>query len=177
MIKKWKKIKERPYKTNYRKLIRATFRLPDGRLADFDLTGGNKIVSIFAMTIDSKIIMVRQFRPGPEKTSLEFPAGGVNQDESPLKAAKREFLEETGYVGKLKFISKLPNSAYSKSFRYGFIAKECIKIAEPKPDPNEFLETVLLSIKDFKRLLQTNNFFEIPTTALGYLALDYLKLL
>lgn len=48
-----------------------------------------------------EVLLVRQFRPTLGETTLEFPAGAIDAGESPLQAAKREVLEETGYEAKL----------------------------------------------------------------------------
>ena len=42
-------------------------------------------------------LMVRQYRHGIEALTLEFPAGLVNEGESPEAAARRELEEETGH--------------------------------------------------------------------------------
>ena len=57
----------------------------------------NDSVSILAKTVEGKIIMVRQYRPAVETLTYEFPSCYVDDNESPLKAMKREFEEETGY--------------------------------------------------------------------------------
>ena len=46
---------------------------------------------------EEKLLMIRQFRHTVQVDSLEFPAGGCDDGESPEEAAKRELLEETGY--------------------------------------------------------------------------------
>ena len=52
--------------------------------------------AILAFDEDDKVIMVEQQR-GTFGTTLEVPAGKVDQGEDPLNTAERELLEETGY--------------------------------------------------------------------------------
>ncbi|CAG8543789.1 8246_t:CDS:2 [Rhizophagus irregularis] len=49
----------------------------------------------------TQIILCLQFRPSINKMSVEFPAGLVDREETPEKAALRELEEETGYHGKI----------------------------------------------------------------------------
>lgn len=52
---------------------------------------------IVPVTAAREIVMVRQFRHGTGKITLEIPGGLVDPGESPAAAAVRECLEETGY--------------------------------------------------------------------------------
>src|SRR3954452_18173615 len=56
-------------------------------------------VSVVAVTEDRRLILVRQFRAGSGRDSLETPGGLLNAEEDPLTAGARELLEETGYAG------------------------------------------------------------------------------
>ena len=56
-------------------------------------------VSVVATTPDDRVILVRQFRAGSQRDSLETPGGLLNPGEDPLEAGARELLEETGYEG------------------------------------------------------------------------------
>ena len=55
-------------------------------------------VVVLALTAKQEVIMVHQYRHGTEEVHLELPGGLVDPDDSsPLQAAQRELLEETGY--------------------------------------------------------------------------------
>ena len=41
---------------------------------------------------------MRQYRPAVEERTLELPSGHVDPGETPIAAATRELMEETGYV-------------------------------------------------------------------------------
>ncbi len=60
-------------------------------------------VGIVAVTNDGKVVLVEQHRPPVGRRVVELPAGlsgdiAGAEDEALLEAAKRELLEETGYV-------------------------------------------------------------------------------
>ena len=60
------------------------------------------------------IVMVRVKRPVIADNVLELPAGAADQDESPIKAAIREFREETGVkIDWLDRFQMLPSIAIS----------------------------------------------------------------
>jgi len=55
-------------------------------------------VNIFAYTKEKNVILVRQHRLGANIITNEVPAGAIEQNEDPEKAAKRELEEETSYT-------------------------------------------------------------------------------
>lgn len=56
-------------------------------------------VLILARLLPSdRFVLIRQFRPPARRMVIECPAGLMDQDESPARAAERELREETGYV-------------------------------------------------------------------------------
>lgn len=46
----------------------------------------------------TKTLVISQFRPPLNCWSIEFPAGLIDEGETPEEAAKRELEEETGFI-------------------------------------------------------------------------------
>jgi len=80
---------------------------------------GSGVVAIVAMTEDNKVIFVEQYRIPVARSVIEFPAGVANDledvpDESLEAAARREFLEETGYQAEhFTFVGRGPAASAS----------------------------------------------------------------
>ncbi|HRH32794.1 MAG TPA: NUDIX hydrolase [bacterium] len=174
MIQPWKKIKDEPYKAGYRKMVKRTFEMPNGKLSDFDLISGGNVVCILSLTKENKVILAREFRPAQERLLLELPGGAVDEGEEPEEAAKRELLEETGYIGEFQFIGTSLQSAYNILTRYNFVALNCEKIQEPTNFECEESEPYEMTLEEFRAHLQSGDLTDVTT---GYLGLDYLKLL
>ncbi len=96
--------------------------------------------------------MVRQYRHGLGKSLLELPCGAVEgSSETPLEAAQRELLEETGYASdELVGTGVLsPNPATHTNLTHCFLATNCRKVAAPNPEATEDLESKLVPLEEF----------------------------
>ena len=171
MIEPWQKLGEQPLQLGYRKILRRTFRLPDGRVDDFEIKHEPQVVCILAITAEQQVILARQFRPGPEQILLELPGGGIEPGETPQQAIIRELLEETGYTGNVSYIGTSLDCAYTTLVRHNFVATSCHRVQEPQTGEGEFTEAVLMPLADFRQHLRRGQLTDIET---GYLGLDYL---
>jgi ADP-ribose pyrophosphatase len=101
----------KPWKTKDRRTIldqrpwllveNHTVELPDGRLIpDWPWIVTPDYVNVVAVTVDERFICFRQVKYGLEGTTLSIVGGFVEEDEEPIRAARRELLEETGYEAK-----------------------------------------------------------------------------
>ncbi len=70
------------------------------------------IVVIIPVTRDGDLLLIRQFRPALNNYVIEFPAGLNDKGETLADAARRELIEETGYMSEgLEFIAEGPVSS------------------------------------------------------------------
>src|SRR5947209_18629614 len=70
---------------------------PDGFEIDRAIVQHAGSAVILAVDEKKRILLVKQFRLPARASLWELPAGRVDQGETPLRAAKRELGEETGY--------------------------------------------------------------------------------
>lgn len=55
-------------------------------------------VNIVAITTNDEVILIREFRPSINNYIIDFPAGLIDDGETPIEAATRELKEETGHI-------------------------------------------------------------------------------
>ncbi len=173
----WKKIKEKLLFKGYRSILQKRFELPNGKEIDFDIIANEVYVSIAAFTPDHHAILVRQFRPGPEKMLLSFPEGSVDDEETAIAAAQRELLEETGYVAETITPLKIFRSAYSTEKQICLLAQNCQLKGKQQLDESEFIEVLTMPLPDFRTFIHDAENEDFTNVDLAYLALDKLGLL
>ncbi len=75
-----------------------TVQMPGGRETTREIVEHSDCVAIVAIDANDNLLLVNQFRKAVEKELLEIPAGGIDADEDPIAAVRREMQEETGYL-------------------------------------------------------------------------------
>jgi ADP-ribose pyrophosphatase len=152
-MKPWQRVEPTSVsKIGWRTITTKTFIKPDGMAAVFDTMypDGQQFAGIIGLTSDNQVIVARQFRPGPELVMDEIAGGFVDGDETPVQAAERELLEETGYkAGTMKYLGVSHKDAYLNAKWHYFLARDCVKQAEQELDDNEHVDVHLVSIDEF----------------------------
>ena len=130
-------------------------KLNGTRISQEIVEQGN-VVAVLAIDDDDEVILVNEFRY-PVGYVLEIPAGTVDKGETPLKCAKRELLEETGYKAKRieHLIRFFPKLGYNTQIIDCYVATELTKISEPNLDEDELI--TVKKIKFRKLLNMINN--------------------
>lgn len=172
---RWQETSRRTVYENYgRGLVEATFLLPTGATETFLLRTDRPCVAVFGLTETNEVILTRQFRPGPGRVVFEMPGGYVDPDESPLDAATREFLEETGFSGDIAIVGQCYADSYSSAIKYCAVATSCVRTAHPADDDAGLVAVRLTTMAEFRRILRSGDLIDVD---LAYVALDHLGLL
>ncbi|MCW3072667.1 MAG: hydrolase [Bacteroidetes bacterium] len=151
-IKKWELLSEEEISpSKWFPLFRHTVKLPGGHIMDdYFISKLGDVSMVVPVTENDEFIFVRQYKHGIREITLEFPAGIVEEGQTPLCAAYAELEQETGaaadnivLLGELK---TLPSKNFSTL--YGYVAKRAKIIKPQKPDVSEEIEVVMLTAKE-----------------------------
>jgi ADP-ribose pyrophosphatase len=111
-------------------------------------------VCVVPVLDNGNIVLVRQFRHAAGVELLELCAGGLNPNEDPLEAARRELEEETGYraaqiVERARFWT---TPGFTTEFMYLYEARGLVK-TQTNPDEDEIIEVEIATPEECLRMV------------------------
>ncbi|HWR10718.1 MAG TPA: NUDIX hydrolase [Rectinemataceae bacterium] len=125
---------------------------PEGREGRFQVLEARDwavVVPLLRKGPEAQFLMVRQYRHGSDKSSLEFPGGVIEAGESPEKAAARELAEETGWIPSVLYHAGtvFPNPAIQSNRFHVYLALDPFPAVDRNLDEDEVVDALLMSAK------------------------------
>jgi ADP-ribose diphosphatase len=156
--------------------IDLTFNNGEKRQYERMLGTGRGAVMIIPMLDNDTLLLVREYCAGTHSYLLGFPKGLIDAGESAEQAANRELQEEIFYGAKqLSLVSEMMMApAFFNAKMTVFLATDLYSASLVGDEP-EPLEIVPWAIKDYKRLLQQDDFTEARSIAALMLLVDQLR--
>lgn len=116
---------------------------PDGKDGIYGVVEASFGVMVLPMDEEGNVFLVKQYRYGVERETLEVVSGGIDEGENPINAAKRELLEETGLMASewIEMGKVDPFTSIVRAPSWLFLAKKLEK-TEAHQDDTENIELV-----------------------------------
>lgn len=146
-------------------------QMPLGQVSTYHNVTHPGAVVILPLTENGRIVLLRQFRVALNDFIFEFPAGTLDPKEDPLVCAKRELLEETGYVASdwhaLGFSYPAPGFCDEK--QYLFVAKG-LELKESAHEEDEIICVGDYSAQEISEMVVSGEICDGKSLALLYKA-------
>jgi ADP-ribose pyrophosphatase len=126
--------------------------------------------SAVMMAVDDRkrIMLVRQFRLPARQYLWELPAGKLDEGETPLQAARRELIEETGYRAKKwkKLVMFYPSPGFVAEKMSIFLATDLTE-GEATPMEDERIQVRWFTAKEIEAAIDSGKIVDAKTL-IGY---------
>ena len=106
---------------------------------------------------NAQLVLIRQYRHGISRVTLELPAGVLESSETPLEGARRELFEETGYTSDdwTTLATFAPEPARHTHQAHCFVARGARRTSPQSLDEAEDLVVETYPTSDLTRLIET----------------------
>jgi len=119
-------------------------------------------VLVFAFAEDEKVLTIKQYRHPVSQVSIELPGGFIDKGETPLEAAKREMLEETGYVfTDYEYLGKIAaNPGVLDNFTHMYLARNIESRQMQNLEGSEEITVQWYTVDELFALLSSNQIIQ-----------------
>lgn len=133
--------------------------LPNDIIKDYTVLEFEDWVNIIPVTKDGHVVMIRQWRHGVRRETLEIPGGLISpEDTSPADAAIREMAEETGYHSNnvIHIGTVEPNPAIQANRCHTYLADDAYLHSPQNLDPTEAISMELMKKEHIYRMIRSH---------------------
>ncbi len=147
--------------------------LPDGSETTREVVFHVPAVVIVPVDKSNNLIMVSQYRYAINKRILEFPAGGLDKDETPEECAQRELREETGFGSKklLNLGGFWSAPGFLTEYLHVFLALELFP-SRLEPDSDEMISICKFSLTEVEIMMANRQIQDSKSVAALYFAMN-----
>jgi ADP-ribose pyrophosphatase len=168
------------YKGKVFSVFSDTVEEPGGNINVRDVIRHNGSVVMLAVDeskdpANPEIVFERQYRHAAGQFLIELPAGRVEPQETPLAAAKRELIEETGYRAKRwSLLTKyFASPGFLGEWMQIYLARD-IRDGAAAPEPDENIEVFRLPLSEALALIAANKIHD-GKTLIGLMLYDRIR--
>jgi ADP-ribose pyrophosphatase len=140
---------------------------PSGNEVRRDIVHHRGSVVIMALDESGKeprILLARQYRYAAQQEMWEFPAGGKDEGEDDLTAAKRELAEETGYSARewKRALYFYVSPGFLDETMAVFLARDLVK-GKARPEEDEVISLKFVSVTSAVKLVMDGKIQDAKT--------------
>ncbi|HSX30472.1 MAG TPA: NUDIX hydrolase [Candidatus Saccharimonadales bacterium] len=143
------------YKNPWISVREDTVIRPGGKEGVFGIVAMLPGSSVLAVDTDNNVLLMQEYKYAVERETLEVISGGIDKNETPLEAAKRELLEEAGVEAE-KWVdlgSIDPFTTVVSSPNHLFLATGLTHL-KPDPDEGEILQHIIVPYAQALKMVQ-----------------------
>jgi ADP-ribose pyrophosphatase len=151
-------------------------RMPDGRESTREVIEHSVAVAIVPVDAEDNALLVRQYRYALGKELLEIPAGGIDGDEEPEEAVRREMQEETGYLpGKVERLGGFYSTpGFCNEYLYLYLATD-LTPSRLLAEDTEGITVIPTPLKEVPGLIESGSICDVKSIAGLLTYLEYRK--
>ncbi len=155
------------YKGSFIDVLNINVELPNGKNTSRDIIKHPGATAIIPFIDEENIILVEQFRLALNKNLLEIPAGKLDKGEEPIKCAKRELQEETGYIANnLEYLGCMATApGFCDEIIYLYKASD-LTIGNKNEDDDEFTNVKIVNINKVKEMIKNGEIIDGKTISI-----------
>jgi ADP-ribose pyrophosphatase len=138
-------------------------------------SGSIVILAVDDRNPEPRILLERQYRHAAQSVMWELPAGRIDEGESPLAAARRELLEETGYAARdwKKILFFYVSPGFLDETMTIYLARGLTK-GKAQPEPDEKISTRFFPLSVARKMALSGRIRDAKTIS-GILWLNEMK--